>query len=53
VPYAASRAAVQSREAVQMEESLRSVSERGDLIKADKFSWVQQSSSLDTALIIL
>lgn len=50
---AISRAVVPLHKIVQMKESLCSASERGDLIKTDKFSWVQQSSSLDTALIIL
>lgn len=52
-PYAMSRAVVQLYKVVQMKESLCSGSERGNLIKTDKFSWVQQSSSLDTALITL
>lgn len=53
MPYAISRAVVQLHEVVPMQESLCSASERGELIKTDKISWVQQSSSLDTALIIL
>lgn len=51
--YAASRAVLQLHKVVEMKEPLCSVSERGDLIKTDKFSWVQQSSSLVTALIRL
>lgn len=49
VPYAKSRAVVPLYKVLDIEESLCSASERGDLIKTDKFSWVQQ----DTALIIL
>lgn len=51
--YGISRAVVQLHKVVTLSSELCSASERGDLIKTDKFSWVQQSSSLDTALIIL